>query len=629
MPAPSAKVENGSFRVGQRSRVRLAIRPGVRLVPGDSVDIQFPNSWLMLSGPSFTRKLQIEDPKGEHCMSVSAPGARFELSVTERHLNFPEGRARHGRLLTARLVSGSVPASGRVLCVYANTPAPYVAETETVRVRVKGIAPARLPELVTLPGPAVDLRLVAPSSARPGERFEVLAVSLDRFENRSATRYRGRKLELVGGGTVARGLSFAGSIRVPVVIRKEGIWRFRMDGALSNAVRVSRGEPGPFWGDIHIHTRLSSDGLGADPYGYARHVAGLDFAGVTDHAEDLGDEGYRQLVEWSRAAHRPGQFVAVLGDERNPGKWTGHHNVYFHDEASFLRCRLRPGCYPRDSDDESGESMAAILAEPEKCLTIPHHTGISWKSLPKPGQIGDAVDLAAAGDDRGTRPVMEIYSHHGQSELYDPGHILAYEFNRMRNPEKRSNASVPGPFYAQDFWASGRRLGVIGSSDEHTGRGGRRHGGLAAVWAPELKREALFDALRQRRCYATTGERILLDFSVDGVAMGREIRRRRGSRLQLSLAVWGTAGLVRVDLLRCRPGEDSGFRVIRSDSPRAGGSMQTGGVAAVGVPKLVTDHRIELEDEFTGPAVYYARVVQEPLDWPGMAWSSPVWIDAE
>jgi len=25
--------------------------------------------------------------------------------------------------------------------------------------------------------------------------------------------------------------------------------------------------------------------------------------------------------------------------------------------------------------------------------------------------------------------------------------------------------------------------------------------------------------------------------------------------------------------------------------------------------------------------MYYARVTQEPLDWPAMAWSSPIWID--
>jgi hypothetical protein len=171
-------------------------------------------------------------------------------------------------------------------------------------------------------------------------------------------------------------------------------------------------------------------------------------------------------------------------------------------------------------------------------------------------------------------------------------------------------------------------MGVIGSSDEHSGQGGRCHGGVAAVFAEELTREGLFDAIRARRCYATTGERILVDFSVDGVGMGGEAAREKGAELPVRLAVWGTAGLIRVDILRHRFGADDGFRLIHSVSPRAGGK-ETGGVASVGVPAMVADYATELVEELTGPTVYYARVVQMPLEWPGMAWTSPVWINPE
>ena len=37
--------------------------------------------------------------------------------------------------------------------------------------------------------------------------------------------------------------------------------------------------------------------------------------------------------------------------------------------------------------------------------------------------------------------------------------------------------------------------------------------GVMAVYAPELTREAVFDAIRQRRTYGTTGCRLLLDFA--------------------------------------------------------------------------------------------------------------------
>ncbi len=304
------------------------------------------------------------------------------------------------------------------------------------------------------------------------------------------------------------------------------------------------------------------------------------------------------------------------------------HNAYFRDEESFLRCQLRPGCFPRNSAEEAHESVAKIELEPGNCMLIPHHTGMGWKTLPPPGKIGCAVDLDAVEDDLGLRPALEIYGHHGQSELYDPHHVLAYEFNRMRNPERRSNTSVQGPYYAQDYWLAGRRMGVIGSSDEHSGQGGRRHGGITGVFCDELTREGVFDAIRARDCYATTGERILLDFSVDGVGMGREASRKKGSKLPIRLGVWGTEGLIRIDVLRHRFGVDDGFRLIHSVSPREGGK-ESGGVASVGVPEMVTDYSVELEEELTAPVVYYARAVQMPLEWPGMAWTSPVWLSPE
>ena len=62
----------------------------------------------------------------------------------------------------------------------------------------------------------------------------------------------------------------------------------------------------------------------------------------------------------------------------------------------------------------------------------------------------------------------------------------------------------------------GYRFGIIASSDNHAGMPGRsfangdrqfatnNKGGLAAVYAEELTREAIFRSLRSRRCYGTT-----------------------------------------------------------------------------------------------------------------------------
>ena len=71
-----------------------------------------------------------------------------------------------------------------------------------------------------------------------------------------------------------------------------------------------------------------------------------------------------------------------------------------------------------------------------------------------------------------------------------------------------------------DALEQGYRVGILANSDGHKGRHGASHpgaslfgayGGLSCLLAPELTRAGLFDALRRRHHYATTGCRLLLD----------------------------------------------------------------------------------------------------------------------
>ncbi|MFO7900717.1 MAG: DUF3604 domain-containing protein [Planctomycetota bacterium] len=622
--AVHARLEADTFPVTEPCSVEIVCTSDHELGPGDTVQFQFPHSWSLVTGPSFTRALQADDPDGEHYVQVTAPGtdAVFEHTIRPRQLNFPEHESRHGRLVTGTVERGTVPAGAEIRLGYHNTFAPYVAEEETVWVAVGGESPAEPPAIRTTAGPAEAVRLIVPSGVEPGRPFDVLAVSLDRFDNRSATTFEDRSLVLAGdGSTVADGLTFTGSTRVPVTLDKEGVYRFRMDETVSNAVKVATDCRGPYWGDIHIHTKLSGDGQGVNPYPYARDVSGLEFAAAMDHWDALGEGGYDILEAWAAADNEPGRFVTLFGDERNPPALTGHHNLYFRDLETFRKHRALPGRgSKRDPDDEAA---ALELLDPSRAMLIPHHTGIQFGALSTEG-IGAAVNWDA-WDDPGLRPACEIYSHHGQSELYAPQHCLAYEFNRMRNPERRANSSVPGPYYAQDYWMAGWRIGCLASSDQHSGQGGRRHGGVAAVRAPELTREALFDAIRRRHCYATTGERILIEFSIDDIEMGQCGQTAPGQRVDVSLRVWATDLLLKVEILRFRFGVDTRFSPLVSEAPRPHKKRHTH--LASGPRQESMDAAYQLEDEITHPCMYYARVVQEPLEWPAMAWTSPIWID--
>ena len=252
-----------------------------------------------------------------------------------------------------------------------------------------------------------------------------------------------------------------------------------------------------------------------------------------------------------------------------------------------------------------------------EALTIPHHTN----KFPQP--------LAWDADDPALRRSFEIYSAHGLSEAYDPGHPLAFEQSGFTN---RSTSARTG-ISAQDAWMQGLRLGTIAASDDHRSQPGKPHWGLAAVRAPALTRAAVFDALHARRTYGTTGQRILLDFRVNDAPMGSEIALAAplpepcagtspacGERAAATAALaprfdieaHGTDVIESVQILR-HSAPDGGFRVIHDLRPNALDFAWSG-----------------RDGGFRDDAVYYLRLRQRGLvrGRTVMAWSSPVWVNA-
>ena len=78
--------------------------------------------------------------------------------------------------------------------------------------------------------------------------------------------------------------------------------------------------------------------------------------------------------------------------------------------------------------------------------------------------------------------------------------------------------------------------------------------GLTAIIAPTHTREALIEALYQRSCYATTGERIIVGLYLAGIPMGKEISTADKPGLainrHLSGYVAGTTKLRTVEIIR-------------------------------------------------------------------------------
>ena len=64
--------------------------------------------------------------------------------------------------------------------------------------------------------------------------------------------------------------------------------------------------------------------------------------------------------------------------------------------------------------------------------------------------------------------------------------------------------------------ADGLRFGFVASSDNHAGFPGAYGEGLMGALVADLTRPAILEAIRDRRTYALTGDRIELSFTVNG-----------------------------------------------------------------------------------------------------------------
>ena len=370
----------------------------------------------------------------------------------------------------------------------------------------------------------------------------------------------------------------------------EKVW-----GASNPCIIPDDGDPQLFWGDLHaqseyhvmhsqkLNSRQSgwskgiSCGTPDDLYQYAREVALLDFVAITDQGAITG-VGWEVLQQKAVEYYRPGAFVTFKAYEA--GSPVGHRNVYY-----------------RGDDVEPAQDAGTFSFMPDflynyyrgrdDVLIVPHHvkTWTDWTY-----------------HDPDLEPVMEIYSCWGQSE----------------NPslDRWDKGMTPGAG-AWEALRRGYRLGMIASSDNHVGLPGRSYphdrqvhtpfpGGLAAIWAPELTREALFDALRNRRCYGTTGARIILDFTLDGSPMGSILKADGpGKPREVFAYVRGTDALDRVEVVR--NGE-----VVQTGTPRRRDGLD--------ICRLTWNDNTPLKAN----AYYYVRTFQADGE---MAWSSPIWVD--
>jgi hypothetical protein len=287
-----------------------------------------------------------------------------------------------------------------------------------------------------------------------------------------------------------------------------------------------------FFGDLHNHSEVGyARGSLERAFEIAREH--LDFFAFTPHGywHDIGTyenniekkwlDGFEvtkkrwpEVLKAVRKYDEPGRFVPMAGFEWHSTSLGDYHIIFPTLDAEYVRF---------DSLQEFQR-----FAKQRGAIMIPHHPA---------NRLGHrGANLAYL--DPEVSPVIEMFSEWGNAE-----------HDRASSPYIRH---TEGGRWTQNtlhhFLAQGHQLGVIASTDDHLGFPGAYREGLAAVIAPELTRESIFDAIRDRRTYAVTGDRIAVDFQVNGQLMGRELPYTR--RRELSVNVTGWDQLDRIEILK-------------------------------------------------------------------------------
>lgn len=358
--------------------------------------------------------------------------------------------------------------------------------------------------------------------------------------------------------------------------------------AVSNPIRVEPQPPSErlFWGDLHVHT-IFTDGLRCpeELYAFARDEAFLDICALSDHSEGITDAQWEYFTDVTNRHNQSGRFVTLIG-----GEWTsmpyGHRNYYYRGDRGPIFRSLNPRLQHLD--------QFHAAARRHRALVIPHH----------PANATMGVDWSK-GHDPEIERLVEIHSVWGNSER------LAAHGNpfpiRFLGGEKAGQHVV-------DALQRGYRLGFIGGGDIHDGRPGdelhqrqeqlesyrRLHRqGVMGVWARELTREAIFDALWRRRVYATMNHRAWLRFSINGQPMGSELRA--DGRLSIHIEAASDCPIQRIALVR-GDGDD----------------------AQIHEPNELTASWQTTEPPPPSPTWYYVRLTRRD---GLLAWSSPIWVE--
>ena len=452
-------------------------------------------------------------------------------------------------------------------------------------------------------------------------------------------------------------------------------------------------------------------------------------------APKLLADNWQKYVRVANKYNDPGKFTALIAFEWTsiPNGRNMHRNVFFRDDAGpKAPFSAFDSIYPEDL----WTYLEVQRNSGTETFAIPHNGNVSDGWMYSPNKfLGGPMDTRYAERQALNEPLTEIIQTKGSSDthpLFSPNDEFAnFElFSNMINLGQPSQVKygyirqglVQGMILEDKLGTNPFKMGIVSGADSHSAYSNNEennfhgsHGatddtpqkrlhpgmspsgepgavvgtaGATAVWAEENTREAIFDSMKRRETYGTSGTLIRLrlfggwDFSEDlvedpkfvetaykaGVPMGGDLPEKPAGAKAPTFAVWAlkdpeSGNLDRIQIIKGfinkwgRP-DDKIYDVALSDNRKA--DPKTGKAPPVGntvdIKTATYTNNIgdtQLSAVWTDPdfdpaskAVYYVRVLEIPTprwstydaarnnlplstDVPATiqerAWSSPIW----
>ena len=251
--------------------------------------------------------------------------------------------------------------------------------------------------------------------------------------------------------------------------------------AVSNPLRIAKNSKiFPYWGDLHGQSEETIGTNSAwDYFRFARDRAFLDVICHQGNDFQITRAFWAQLQKITAAFYQPGKMVTFPGYEwsGNTGLGGDHNVIYLNEGETLHRSSHALVADFSDADTDCYTTRELFQKLKERQAFVYAHVGGRYANL----DLAKNVKIPLA---------VEIHSAWGSFE-----------------------------WLLHDAFAAGLTPGIVANSDGHKGRPGASYpgaslfgsyGGLTAFWCPELTREAIFDCLRRRHHFATTGARMLL-----------------------------------------------------------------------------------------------------------------------